>query len=87
LNTVDCENVSTVGLESSPVAASLAGLRANEARFVKNKWAHVLTVEPARDAASTVDWVHRILEEERDIVISSRALEATAFQIENIRIA
>jgi hypothetical protein len=87
LNTVDFENVSTVGLESSPVAASLAGLRANEARFVKNKWDHVLTVEPASDAASTVDWVHRILKEERDIVISSRALEATAFQIENIRIA
>ena len=32
-------------------------------------------------------WVHRILKEERDIVISSRALEATGFQVENIRIA
>jgi hypothetical protein len=31
--------------------------------------------------------VHRILEEERDIVISSRPLEATAFQVDNIRIA
>ena len=31
--------------------------------------------------------MHRILEEERDIVISSRPLEATAFQVENIRIA
>jgi hypothetical protein len=31
--------------------------------------------------------VHRILKEERDIVISSRPLEATAFQVENIRIA
>ena len=30
---VDFENVSTVGLESSPVAAALAGLRANEARY------------------------------------------------------
>ncbi|MCU1615685.1 MAG: hypothetical protein JWO98_3225, partial [Frankiales bacterium] len=27
---VDFENVSTVGLESSPVAEALAGLRANE---------------------------------------------------------
>ena len=35
----------------------------------------------------TIDWVHRILKEERDIVISSRPLEATAFQVENIRIA
>lgn len=30
---VDFKNVSTVGLESSPVADALAGLRANEARF------------------------------------------------------
>jgi hypothetical protein len=29
---VDFNAVSTVGLESSPVAAALAGLRANEAR-------------------------------------------------------
>jgi hypothetical protein len=32
-------------------------------------------------------WLHRILKEERDTVISSRPLEATAFQVENIRIA
>jgi hypothetical protein len=31
--------------------------------------------------------VHRILEEEREVVIASRSLEATAFQVENIRIA
>ncbi len=85
--TVDFNNVSTVGLESSPVAAALAGLRANEARYFKNKYDHVFTVEPASDAKPTVDWVHRILKEERDIVISSRPLEATAFQVENIRIA
>jgi hypothetical protein len=31
--------------------------------------------------------VHRILQEERGFVISSRPLEATVFQVENIRIA
>jgi hypothetical protein len=85
--TVDFNTVSTVGLESSPVAAALAGLRANEARYFKNKYDHVFTVEPASNAKTTVDWVHRILKQERDIVISSLPLEATAFQIENIRIA
>jgi hypothetical protein len=85
--TVDFNTVSTVGLESSPVAAALAGLRANEARYFKNKYDHVFTVEPASEAMATVDWVHRILKEERDIVISSRPLEATAFEVENIRIA
>ena len=81
------DTVSTVGLESSPVAASLAGLRANEARYFKNKYDHVFTVEPASNAQAVIDWVHRILKEERDIVISSRPLEATAFQVENIRMA
>jgi uncharacterized protein YndB with AHSA1/START domain len=85
--TVDFNTVSIVGLESSPVAAALAGLRANEARYFKNKYNHVFTVEPASDATETIDWVHRILKEERDIVISSPPLEATAFQVENIRMA
>jgi hypothetical protein len=84
---VDFNDVSTVGLESSPLAAGLAGLRAHEARYFKNKYNHVFTVEPATNARATIDWVHRILKEERDIVISSRPLEATAFQVENIRIA
>jgi hypothetical protein len=85
--TVDFSTVSTVGLESSPVAAALAGLRANEARYFKNKYDYVFTVEPASNAKTAIDWVHRILKEERDIVIASHPLEATAFQVENIRIA
>jgi len=84
---VDFETVSTTGLESSPVAAALAGLRANEARYFKNKYDHVFTVEPASEAAATIDWVHEILEKERGIVIAARPLEATAFQVENIRMA
>jgi hypothetical protein len=85
--TVDFHTVSTAGLESSPVAAALAGLRAHEARYFKNKYGHVFTVEPARNAKAAIGWVHRILKQERGIVISSRALEATAFQLDNIRIA
>ena len=85
--TVDFNTVSTAGLESSPVAAALAGLRANEARYFKNKYDHVFKVEPASKAKATIDWVHRILKQERDLVIQSRPLEATSFQVENIRIA
>jgi predicted alpha/beta hydrolase family esterase len=84
---VDFGTVSTVGLESSPHADALAGLRANEARYFKNKYDHVFTVEPATKAKATVAWVHRILEQERDIVISSKPLEATEFEVENIRMA
>lgn len=82
---VDFKTVSTTGLESSPVVEALAGLRANEARYFKNKYDHDFTVEPASKAKKTVEWVHRILKEERDLVIASRPLEATAFQVENIR--
>ena len=82
---VDFKNVSTVGLESSPHADALAGLRANEARYFRTKYDHEFTVEPASDAASTIEWVHRILEEERDLVIASPPLEATAFEVEGTR--
>ena len=83
---MDFSTVSAVGLESSPVAAALAGLRANEARYF-DEYDHIFTVEPAGNARTTIDWVHRILREERNIVISSRPLEASAFQVENIRMA
>jgi hypothetical protein len=82
---VDFTTVSEVGLESSPVAAALAGLRANEARYFKNKYDHVFTVVPASKAKATIAWVHKILKEERDITIASRPLEATEFQVEDIR--
>lgn len=82
---VDFANVSTTGLESSPVAAALAGLRANEARYFKNKYDVVFTVEPAAKAKKVIEWVHRILKEERDIVIASPPLEAADIEVENIR--
>ena len=82
---VDFVDVSTVGLDSSPVADALAGLRANEARYYKNKYDHTFTTEPAAEAADAVDRVARILESERGIVIASPALEATDFEVDGIR--
>jgi hypothetical protein len=82
---VDFTTVSTVGLESSPVAAALAGLRANEARYFKNKYDFTFAVEPAADAEEVIEWVHRILKTERDIVIASPPLEAAAVEVDNIR--
>jgi len=84
---VDFNTVSIVGLESSPVADALAGLRANEARYFKNKYDHVFTVQPASKAKKTIDYVHKILAEERNIVIASPPLEATAFEVEGIKMA
>jgi hypothetical protein len=83
---VDFKDVSTEGLESSPVAEALAGLRANEARYFKNKYDHTFTVEPASKAKKTIAWVDEILKE-RDLVIASKPLEATEFEAAGIRFA
>jgi len=82
---VDFTNVSTIGLDSSPVASSLAGMRANEARYFKNKYDFVFTVEPAQETKTVVDWVHHILHEERNIVIASPPLETALVEVEDIR--
>ena len=84
---VDFVNVSTAGLESSPVAQALAGLRANEARYYKNKYDHDFTVTQADDDPDTVEYVHRILKQERDIEIASRPLETSAFEVDGLRMA
>jgi hypothetical protein len=84
---VNFENVSTVGLESSPVPEALAGLRANEARYYKNKYDHIFTVSSVSEVPETLDWVNRILAQEREIVICARPLEVTSFDVDGLRIA
>lgn len=82
---VDFKNVSMVGLESSPVAEALAGLRANEARYFMNKYKHEFTVEPASESQDTLDYVSRILKEERGIEFAAKPLQTSRFQVENIQ--
>jgi len=82
---VDFAQVSTLGLESSPVAEALAGLRANESRYFMNKYKHTFTVEVAADGAKTLAYLRRILKEERQIEIRAKALETSSFQVESIR--
>jgi len=82
---VDFINVSTTGLESSPVAKALAGLRANEARYFMNKYNHEFTVVPARKSQETLNYVNRILKQERNIEFAAKPLETTRFQVENIK--
>ena len=84
---VDFENVSVAGLESSPVAGALAGLRANEARYYMNKYKHEFTVAAAGESQDTLDYVNRILKEEREIEFAAKPLETSRFQVEGIRVA
>jgi len=84
---VDFKNVSAVGLESSPAAESLAGLRANEARYFMNKYKHEFTTVPVDESQETLDYVNRILKEERDIEFAAKPLETSCFVVENIKMA
>jgi len=84
---VDFTNVSLEGLESSPVAAALAGLRANEARYYKNKYDHDFMVTPAEEDPGTVDYVNNVLLKERNLKIASKPLETSAFTVEDLRMA
>ncbi len=83
-SSVDFVTVSKAGLESSPVADALAGLRANEARYFKNKYDISFSTEPASEVKSLVDYVATVLLE-RDIVIGSMPLEATEMMIGTVR--
>jgi len=83
-NLVDFDQVSTIGLESSPVAEALAGLRAHEARYFMGKYQHPFTVVPAHESRSIIEYVNRILKEERGIEITAEPLETSRFQIDNI---
>ena len=82
---VDFVNVSTAGLESSPHVEALAGLRANEARYFKNKHDHDFAVTPAAESAAELAYVERILREERGIVIESPALQVSQFEVNGVR--
>jgi hypothetical protein len=84
-NIIDFVNVSLAGLESSPVSKSLAGLRANESRYFKNKYNHNFTVSPAAKSKDILDYVNNILLIERDIKISSKPLETSEFVVDGIK--
>ena len=84
-NIIDFENVSLAGLESSPVSKSLAGLRANESRYFKNKYNHDFTVNPAAKSKDILDYVNNILQIERNIKISSKPLETSEFVVDGIK--
>jgi hypothetical protein len=84
-NIIDFENVSLAGLESSPVSKSLAGLRANESRYFKNKYNHDFAVSSASKSKEILDYVKNILLVERDIKISSKPLETSEFVVGGIK--
>lgn len=84
-NAVNFQVVSQSGLESSPVAPALAGLRANEARYFHTKYQHRFETSPAAEVPELVAYVHHILLKERGLTIASKPLEAAQCVVEGIR--
>jgi hypothetical protein len=84
---VDFQSVSTEGLEPSPVAEALAGLRANEARYYMSKYKHPFEVTPIGENRDVLDYVNRILKEERDIEFAATPLETAQFEVDGIRMS
>ena len=81
---IDYVNVSTEGVSSSPHAKALAGLRANEARYFKNKYDADFVTKPADKAAKLIKYVSKVLLE-REIEIKSEPLEASELIVDGIR--
>lgn len=81
---VDFKNVATTGLESSPVAEKLAGLRANEARYFWNKYKHEFVTMPADQSPEILNRIKTILQE-RDMVFPYKPLEVSDFVVNGVR--
>ncbi|WP_374284569.1 phage tail protein [Lactococcus sp.] len=77
---VDFKNVETIGLESSPVAEQLAGLRANEARYFWNKYKFNYVVHSADEKKKEIEWLNKILQDERDLAFSAPILEVAIYE-------
>lgn len=85
---VDFKNVSTQGLESSPVAPALAGLRANEARYLKTHYdADFEVADPRTDseAKKTLDFVRMVLKKERNLEFSSTPLQTAMLHVDDYK--
>jgi len=85
-NQVDFKTVVTTGLETSPVAAALAGLRANEARYYWHKYQQPFLVATPEEDPETLSWIEGILAE-RDLRFASRPLEVAHFTVAGIKFA
>ena len=67
--TVNFKNVETIGLEESPVANALAGLRANEARYFWNKYKLDYQVYTPEEKPEILPFIEKVLAE-REMVFT-----------------
>lgn len=80
---VNFKDVELTGLETSPVAESLAGLRANEARYFHNKYKLPFEVFTPEEKPEVLDFINAVLAE-RDMVFPYQPLNVTQFEVEGV---
>ena len=80
---IDFKTVSTKGLETSPVAEALAGLRANEARYFWNKSKVAYETFPVSDYPELMADINHLLKNERNLVFAAKPLEISQLFLEN----
>lgn len=81
--TVNFKAVETIGLESSPVARALAGLRANEARYFWSHFKHEYVVYAPEEKPEVLPFVEKILLE-KGLAFPYEALQVTQFEVEGV---
>lgn len=81
--TITFKEISAAGLETSPCAQALAGLRANEARYFWNKYKHEFTTQTPQEAPEILDFIEEVLKE-RDLTFPYKALEVSQFQVDGV---
>ncbi len=81
---VNFKEIETTGLETSPVAETLAGLRANEARYFWNKYKFEYVTYPAAEKPELAALIAKILKEERDLEFSAKLLEIAVYEDETL---
>lgn len=76
---VNFKEVETIGLETSPVAESLAGLRANEARYFANKYKANYTTFLPEEKPEIFAFIEECLAE-RDLHFAAKPLEVALYE-------
>ncbi|WP_290034270.1 phage tail protein [Ligilactobacillus cholophilus] len=80
---INFKNINTAGLETSPYATELAGVRAHEARYYWNHFKTKFETFPAQEHMEIVSKINEILAE-RDLKFNYQPLEIANFMTENM---
>jgi hypothetical protein len=82
------KNVSVEGVESSPVANALAGLRANEARYFSTHYKAEFAVRDAQndpEGKEILEFIENVLKKERNLEFASKPLQTAMMHVEDYR--